>query len=101
MQMFLVVEFLWDKSTAIIQNEWFNDGSTLWPNYQNDERINRAILSKEEPSEGWQKYDVRIVIRSSDYLKARKKLKEAQYNDTDALQSEEDNDRGKRKRKSR
>ncbi|KAG1654677.1 Protein ANTAGONIST OF LIKE HETEROCHROMATIN PROTEIN 1 [Nymphon striatum] len=105
--MFLVVEFTLCNSTSIIPQEWYNNGETWWPDYQNDHRIARAAMNREEPGQSWEKFDVRVLILTSylteNYEKARIKLKEADSIDTADLQSEEDDmdkGRGKRKRTS-
>ncbi|KAG1713953.1 hypothetical protein GQR58_002021 [Nymphon striatum] len=98
--MFLVVEFTLCNSTSIIPQEWYNNGETWWPDYQNDHRVARAVMNREEPGQSWEKFDVRVLVRTENYDKARIKLKEADSIDTEDLQSEEDDkDKGRGKRK--
>ncbi|XP_074495889.1 uncharacterized protein LOC141770126 [Sebastes fasciatus] len=52
------------------------DGVTFWPNYKNDERVNRAVRKAEEPGPDWQSYDVRVV-KSCD-LKSEEEEEEVQ-----------------------
>ncbi|KAG1657415.1 hypothetical protein GQR58_023391 [Nymphon striatum] len=89
--------------TSIIPQEWYNNGETWWPDYQNDHRIAKAVMNREVPGQSWEKFDVRVLVRTEDYEKGRIKLKEADSIDTEDLQSEEDDmdkGRGKRKRTS-
>ncbi|KAG1657416.1 hypothetical protein GQR58_023391 [Nymphon striatum] len=85
------------------ENFWYNNGETWWPDYQNDHRIAKAVMNREVPGQSWEKFDVRVLVRTEDYEKGRIKLKEADSIDTEDLQSEEDDmdkGRGKRKRTS-
>ncbi|XP_065119570.2 uncharacterized protein [Paramisgurnus dabryanus] len=86
--MFLLVEFVETKTLNIISESWFEDGVTWWPNYKSDDRINRAIQKKEEPGGDWKKYDVRVLLRAGDYLKAREKLKASLNCNTSELQTD-------------
>ncbi|KAG7481592.1 hypothetical protein MATL_G00068330 [Megalops atlanticus] len=96
--MFLVVEF----TVSIVPESWFEDGITKWPNYKNDERINRAVQKREEPGEDWKQYDVRVLARDGDYLKAREKLKNSlTCNTTELLTDAEEEVVRKRKIKPR
>lgn len=63
-QMFLLVEFTENKTVNIVLEDWFEDGTTKWPNYKSDDRINRAVMKREEPGEGWKEYDVRVLSKS-------------------------------------
>lgn len=68
--MFLLVEFTESKTVNIVLEDWFEDGTTKWPNYKSDGRINRAIMKREEPGEDWKEYDVRVLSKSGkDILK--------------------------------
>ncbi|XP_048864724.1 uncharacterized protein LOC125739063 isoform X3 [Brienomyrus brachyistius] len=88
--MFLVVEFLETKTVNIIAESWFEDGVTWWPNYSNDERINRAVQKCEEPRTGWKQYDVRVLSRTGDYRKAREKLRASLTCNTSELQTDDE-----------
>ncbi|MEQ2255716.1 hypothetical protein ILYODFUR_016806 [Ilyodon furcidens] len=88
--MFLIVEFINSKTVNIIPRSWFDDGTTKWPNYNSDERISRAVRKNEEPGEDWKLYDVRVLSRTDDYLKARQKLKASLTSNTSELQTEEE-----------
>ena len=63
--MFMVVEFTDTKTINIISKTWLDGGVALWPNYNSDERINRAILKHDEPGPDWKQYDVRILSKAS------------------------------------
>ncbi|MED6237375.1 hypothetical protein ATANTOWER_023716 [Ataeniobius toweri] len=88
--MFLIAEFINSKTVNIIPRSWFDDGTTKWPNYSSDERISRAVRKNEEPGEDWKLYDVRVLSRTDDYLKARQKLKASLTCNTSELQTEEE-----------
>ncbi|XP_048010231.1 uncharacterized protein LOC125244209 isoform X2 [Megalobrama amblycephala] len=88
--MFLLVEFMETKTINIISESWFEDGVTWWPNYRSDERVNRAIQKNEEPGADWKKYDVRVLLRTGDYLKAREKLRASLTCNTSELQTDDE-----------
>jgi len=59
--MFYVVEFVTNKTVAVVPHSWYEDGCASWPTYNSDERINRAVKHEEEPQDYWQTHDVRII----------------------------------------
>ncbi|XDV31534.1 hypothetical protein PO909_002525 [Leuciscus waleckii] len=97
--MFLLIEFMETKTVHIISESWFKDGVTWWPNYKSDERVNRAIQKCEEPGTDWKKFDVPVLSRSGDYLKARDKLRASLTCNTSGLQTDEEEEEVIRKRK--
>ncbi|XP_072563577.1 uncharacterized protein [Paramormyrops kingsleyae] len=99
--MFLIVEFTETKTVNIIPESWFEDGVTKWPNYQSDKHINRAVQTCEEPGEDWKLYDVRVLSRTGEYLRAREKLKASMTCNTSELQTDEEEFVKKRKVKKR
>lgn len=62
--MFHVVEFVTNKTVAVVPQSWYEDGCASWPTYNSDERINRAVKHGEEPQDDWQTHDVRIIKSS-------------------------------------
>ncbi len=59
--MFHLIEFLINKTVAVVPQKWCSDGVVYWPNYRNDERVNRAVKNSEEPGPDWKTYDVRVI----------------------------------------
>lgn len=58
--MFHLIEFL-DKTVAVVPQKWCSDGVVYWPNYKNDERVNRAVKNSEDPGPDWKTYDTRVI----------------------------------------
>ncbi|XP_052470032.1 uncharacterized protein LOC128026838 [Carassius gibelio] len=96
--MFHVVEFVTNKSVAVVPQSWYEDGCASWPTYNSDERINRAVKHGEEPQEDWQTHDVRIIKSSDTYIEARQILKKALTCSTSDLQTEDEQERPGRRR---
>jgi len=66
--MFHLIEFLLNKTVAVVPQNWYSDGVTYWPNYKNDERVNRAVKNSEEPGPDWRKYDARVIKSCSIFI---------------------------------
>lgn len=47
LRMFHLIEFLINKTLAVVPQNWCSDGVVSWPNYKNDERVNRAVKHSE------------------------------------------------------
>lgn len=63
-RMFLVVEFLGEKkSVAVLPQSWYKDGAAYWPDYKNDDKINKAARSAEKPGKHWTRHDARVLTR--------------------------------------
>ncbi|XP_046906850.1 uncharacterized protein LOC124488272 [Hypomesus transpacificus] len=99
--MYIVVEFTETKTVNIISDSWFEDGVTWWPNYKSDERINRAVQKREDPGPDWKQYDVRVLLRAGDYMKAKEKLRVSLICNTSELQTDDEEKVIMRKRKSK
>ncbi|MEQ2230852.1 hypothetical protein ILYODFUR_033497 [Ilyodon furcidens] len=50
---------------------------------------NSRVRKNEEPGEDWKLYDVQVLSRTDDYLKARQKLKASLTCNTSELRTEE------------
>ncbi|XP_051743182.1 uncharacterized protein LOC127508834 isoform X2 [Ctenopharyngodon idella] len=96
--MFHLIEFLINKTVAVVPQTWCRDGVVYWPNYRNDERVNRAVKNSEEPGPDWKTYDVR-VIKTYDYFEAQRLLKKSLMCNTSDLQSEEEEEEIRPKRR--
>ena len=59
--MFHLIEFLLNKTVAVVPQNWYNDGVIYWPSYKSDERVYRAAKNSEEPGPDWKKYDARVI----------------------------------------
>ncbi|XP_034553692.1 uncharacterized protein LOC117822870 [Notolabrus celidotus] len=99
--MYIIVEFTEDKSVNIVPASWFEDGVTWWPDFTSDERINRAVKKQVKPGPDWKLFDARVISRSSDYTRAREKLRASLVCNTSELQSDDEEEVLVRKRKIR
>lgn len=97
--MFHLIEFLVSKTVAVVPQKWCNDGVVYWPNYKNDERVNRAVKNSEEPGRDWKTYDARVIKSCDDYFEARQLLKKSLMCNTSDLQSEEEEEEIRPKRR--
>ncbi|KAG7483513.1 hypothetical protein MATL_G00039210 [Megalops atlanticus] len=98
--MFHLIEFLTNKTVAVVPQNWCSDGVTYWPNYRSDERVDREVKNAEEPGPDWKTYDARIVKSCDQYFEAQQLLKKSLTCNTSDLQSEEEEEiRVKRKPK--
>lgn len=97
--MFHLIEFLINKTVAVVPQTWCRDGVVYWPNYRNDERVNRAVKNSEEPGPDWKTYDVRVIKTCDDYFEAQRLLKKSLMCNTSDLQSEEEEEEMKPKRR--
>ncbi|KAG1956870.1 hypothetical protein F2P79_008364 [Pimephales promelas] len=99
-RMFCVVQlFDGKKSVSVVPQSWYNDGFTFWPNYTNDERINKAVKFAEVPGHNWSKHPVRLLKTYGDFLSAWQGMKQSLICDTSELDSDDENEavgRGKR-----
>lgn len=59
--MFHLIEFLNNKTVAVVPQNWYSDGVIYWPNYKSDDRVERAVKKAEELGSDWKTYDVRII----------------------------------------
>ncbi|KAG7455520.1 hypothetical protein MATL_G00257610 [Megalops atlanticus] len=94
-----LVEFLVNKTVAVVPRNWYTDGVTHWPKYRSDERVERAVKGREEPGPDWDTYDVRIIKSCENYLEARQLLKKSLTCNTSDLQSDEEEEVIRVKRK--
>ncbi|XP_048012495.1 uncharacterized protein LOC125245788 isoform X3 [Megalobrama amblycephala] len=97
--MFHLIEFLINKTVAVVPQTWCRDGVVYWPNYRNDERVNRAVKNSEEPGPDWKTYDVRVIKTCDDYFEAQRLLKKSLMCNTSDLQSEEEEEEIRPKRR--
>ncbi|XP_030592101.1 uncharacterized protein LOC115784866 isoform X5 [Archocentrus centrarchus] len=98
-EMFHLVEFQSNKAVAVVPENWCCDGATYWPNYRNDERVDKAVKNVEEPGPDWKTYDIRIIKSCDQYFEARQLLKKSLTCSTSDLQSEEEEEEIRPKRK--
>lgn len=61
LRMFHLIEFLINKTVAVVPQNWCRDGVAYWPNYRSDESVDRAVKNAEEPGPDWNTYDVRVI----------------------------------------
>ena len=66
MDAYCVIKFLDDDSTNITPESWIHDGMVMWPSYQKDKTVNKAIQHKEEPSDDWKSYAVRVLTKTGE-----------------------------------
>lgn len=71
-RMFHLIEFLLNKSVAVVPQQWYYDGVVYWPHYKSDERVERAVKNSEEPGPEWQTFDARVIKSCGKY--SNKKL---------------------------
>ncbi|XP_026117165.1 uncharacterized protein LOC113096005 isoform X1 [Carassius auratus] len=95
-----VVEFVTNKTVAVVPQSWYEDGCASWPTYNSDKRIIRAIKHGEEPQDDLQTHDVRIIKSSDSYIEAHQFLKKALTSSTLDLQTEYEQERPGRRRTS-
>lgn len=61
-RMFYIVQFSdEDRTVSVVPQSWYSNGGTYWPNYKNDERINKAAKLSEEPRPDWTRYNARVL----------------------------------------
>ncbi|CAL8337995.1 unnamed protein product [Boreogadus saida] len=95
--LFCVVQYLdAKKSVSVVPQSWYNDGVTFWPNYNSDERINRAVKFAEVPGQDWLRHPVRLLKIYGDFKSAWKGMKQSLTCDTSELDSDEENEAGGR-----
>ncbi|XP_051785399.1 uncharacterized protein LOC114654088 [Erpetoichthys calabaricus] len=98
-RMFLVVQFIDEqKSVSVIPQNWYSDGTTFWPNYTSDQRLNKAARYAEEPGPDWTKHDVRVLKSYGDYMSAWQGMKKSLICQTSELDTDGEEDIGRVKR---
>ena len=61
-QDFHVIEFLDEKSTAVVPDLWLiGKEECSWPPYKTSNRINSAVQKEEVPGDGWSSHSIRIL----------------------------------------
>ncbi|MED6279014.1 hypothetical protein CHARACLAT_030168 [Characodon lateralis] len=97
--MFYLIEFTINKTVAVVPQNWYSDGVAYWPNYRSNNRANRAVRNAEEPGSDWETYDARILKSCDQYLEARQHLNKSLSCNTSDLQTEEEEEDIRPKRK--
>ena len=59
--MFHVFKFLESGTVAVVPSEWYNAGETLWPTYNTDKRVDKAVQQREVPGEDWDRFDCTVL----------------------------------------
>ncbi|XP_044753871.1 uncharacterized protein LOC123313186 [Coccinella septempunctata] len=66
-----------NNEKRVVPSKWMmnNNSTLLWPPYKNTEKIRRAILQLEDPSEDWEDYQVDFIKSKDDYVEAVAEIK--------------------------
>ncbi|XP_054257609.1 uncharacterized protein LOC128982695 [Macrosteles quadrilineatus] len=82
--LYAVVEF--DDGVQLVPTKWIVDDTCYWPNFTNQYRYDKAVASNIDYEESWRNFPVRkIVMYADDYVKGKRKLKEAElYSDVNS-----------------
>lgn len=59
-----VVKFCESNELVVVPLGWVDDGVCIWPPFQNQARLNRAVEKSEAPGDDWSKHDVTIMFKS-------------------------------------
>ncbi|BHF65644.1 hypothetical protein SprV_0200865700 [Sparganum proliferum] len=95
LQMYSVVEFLNDKSVAVVAEAWFyNTGSVLWSKKHRQRSI--LLENNQRPPDGTKAYAVKVLRSGLTLQKARQAARRAE--NTDNLSSSEPRQLGRGKR---
>jgi len=67
--MYSVVEFTATNQVDVVPSSWINNGQCWYPNYNTDDRIQRAIKKNEAPNQTFfTLFDVRVFKSYSKFI---------------------------------
>lgn len=94
------MEFTDEKEIEVVPYIWLKEGEKTcrWPPFRSSQKIQVAVKQCIFPSSDFKELPVKVLYRTDDYLKARKKLSDAEFTSDIQTEAEEIED-GKRKKR--